>query len=103
MPLSTCARITSGLTGTPQSTAATTRSTLIAPSLATVTSAVMATKVLKLSCTAMPRPRPAPSFSPQPPFAHSRVHAILCDHRPERRADDEGLSDGLLFPADNVT
>src|SRR5256886_236463 len=57
MPLCICALTTSGVTAMPQSTAHTTRSTLILLPL-TVTSATCATTEPKDSCTATPRPRP---------------------------------------------
>src|SRR5256885_16466194 len=57
IPLSICARITSGFTARPQSTAHMTRSTRQEPSRLTVTSATCATTVLNDSCTAIPRPR----------------------------------------------
>src|ERR1700681_4368337 len=65
MQPSICARITSGLTGTPQSTAQTTRSTLIFPSRID-TSATCATNVSNDSCTAMPCATPARRGLPQP-------------------------------------
>src|SRR5437870_5256706 len=74
MPPCICARITSGLTATPQSTAHTTRSTLNDPSRFTVTSATCATKVLNDSCTAIPRPR----RSPARPFASGLLHPAFC-------------------------
>src|SRR6184192_3641233 len=57
MPLCICAFTTSGVTAMPQSTAQTTRSTVILSPL-TVTSATCATTEPKDSCTATPRPRP---------------------------------------------
>src|SRR5205814_4628330 len=55
MPLCICALTTSGVTAMPQSTAHTTRSTVILSPL-TVTSATCATTEPKDSCTATPRP-----------------------------------------------
>lgn len=59
MPPSTWARITSGLTATPQSTAHQTLWTLGSPSGPIETSAIWATKDPKLSTTATPRARPS--------------------------------------------
>src|SRR5256885_1093070 len=57
MPLCICALTTSGVTAMPQSTAHTTRSTVILSPF-TVTSAICATTEPKDSCTATTRPRP---------------------------------------------
>src|ERR1700736_4364289 len=60
--------MTSGVIATPQSTAATMRSTRIAP-LSTVTSATDATKVPKDSQAAIPRPLPDGMGEPHPAFS----------------------------------
>ncbi len=79
MQLCICALMTSGLTAIPQSTAHTTRSTLIV-SPVTVTSATCATTVPNDSWTATPRPRPF-SFEnglSQPAFSAARRNAAAC-------------------------
>ena len=58
MPPSICARMTSGLTATPQSTAHQTLCTRGPSPSPTDTSAIWATKLSKLSTTATPRARP---------------------------------------------
>ena len=78
MPPSIWARITSGLTAMPQSTAHTTRSTLGRPSLRSETSATWATKLPNDSWTAMPRARPAGSGEPQPAFAAASSSTPRC-------------------------
>ena len=65
MPDSICIATMLGLTATPQSTAQTTRSMCTA-SLRRESSTTCATKVLKDSCTAMPRARSFGSGLPQP-------------------------------------
>ena len=69
MPLSICARMTSGLTAIPQSIAHTTRSTLKLPPSCIEISATSATNELNDSCTAMPRKRPSGSGEPQFDFS----------------------------------
>ena len=71
MPPSICARMTSGLTAMPQSTAQTTRSTLTLPSCID-TSATWATNDLNDSCTAIPWARPPRIGLPQPAFSAAR-------------------------------
>ncbi len=69
MPPSTWARMVSGLTVRPQSTAQVTLSTLTWPPGPTVTSATSARKLPKLATSDTPRPHPFGSGLPHPALA----------------------------------
>ena len=95
MQPSICARITSGLTGTPQSTAQTTRSTLTLP-LRIDTSATCATNESNDSCTAMPCATPARRGLPQPALSAASLstpaaRGLLLE---QREAEGERIAPG---------